>query len=177
MRDAPLIRLRSNLVGHRVRLKSNLQSVRSSWTEQRRQMAVWLCAGCAACDATPRRDRPHLCWLGLRASALALEKLHRALVTLGICQRLEGSKVAALARLGVRLARVKAILATLQFADHRAPPRDRRIVTSGKRRTSRNAVCKCATVRSGASRGSRLRRVWPAGSATPASRDNRPRPG
>src|SRR5207302_10823542 len=51
-------------------------------------------------------------------SAAALEVLHRLLVLLGGGQRLDGAQVAALAGLGVLLARIEAILTALQLADH-----------------------------------------------------------
>src|SRR6188508_3532441 len=56
-------------------------------------------------------------------SAVPLEVLHRALVLLGGGARLEGAQVAALAGPGVLLARVEAVAAGLELADHRRAPR------------------------------------------------------
>src|SRR3970040_837754 len=50
---------------------------------------------------------------------MALEILHRALVFLGGRSRLEGTKVAAFAVFRILLARIKAVPARFQLADHR----------------------------------------------------------
>src|SRR6201989_2303518 len=53
---------------------------------------------------------------------MAFEVLHRAFVLLGLGARLEGAEIAALAGLRVDLARIEALAAGLELADHRRPP-------------------------------------------------------
>src|SRR5204862_6476898 len=52
-------------------------------------------------------------------ASVPLEVLHFALVLLGLVARREGAEVAALAGLRIGLARVQAVLAGLELADHR----------------------------------------------------------
>src|SRR5579883_736731 len=51
-------------------------------------------------------------------NSVALEVLHRALMLLRRGARLEGAQIAALAGLGIGLARVQAIFARCELADH-----------------------------------------------------------
>src|SRR5215469_9227648 len=60
---------------------------------------------------------------GWSAASMALEILHGALVLLGRRARVERTEVAAAAGLRVDLARIEAIAARLELADHRRPPR------------------------------------------------------
>src|SRR5262245_57910936 len=57
-----------------------------------------------------------------RPRLMPLEVLHRALVLLGLGARLEGAEIAMPAGLRVDLARIKAIAARLELADHDRPP-------------------------------------------------------
>jgi hypothetical protein len=54
-------------------------------------------------------------------SLLALEELHGPFVLFRGRARLEGAKVPSLARFGVLLSRVQAVLAALQFPNHQSP--------------------------------------------------------
>src|SRR5262245_34450013 len=72
---------------------------------------------------------------------MALEVLHGALVLLGRRARLEGAEVAAPAGLWVHLARIEAIAARRELADHRRLPRAARPL-----RTLRFAARLCAAL-------------------------------
>src|SRR5262245_18518011 len=61
------------------------------------------------------------------AASMALEVLHGTLVLLGRRPRLEGAEIAAPAGLRVHLARIEAIAARLELADHRRLPRAARL--------------------------------------------------
>src|SRR5262245_64030779 len=61
------------------------------------------------------------------AASMALEVLHGTLVLLGRAARLEGAEIAAPAGLRVHLARIEAIAARLELADHRRLPRAARL--------------------------------------------------
>src|ERR1051326_2838721 len=60
----------------------------------------------------PQRDKE------TRALVLVLEELHRTLVLLGFFHRAEGAQVSSLAGFRIDLARVEAVLAGFEFADH-----------------------------------------------------------
>src|SRR5499427_10801815 len=60
---------------------------------------------------------------GWSAASMALEILHGALVLLGRRARVERAEIAAAAGLRVDLARIEAIAARLELADHRRLPR------------------------------------------------------
>src|SRR5580704_6962489 len=77
-----------------------------------------------------RRVSAHICvrsgsvltFSGLTFSALALEELHRAFVLFGGRARLEGAEIAAPAGLRVELARIEAVFARFELADHGRSP-------------------------------------------------------
>src|SRR5437867_1001798 len=54
--------------------------------------------------------------------AAALEKLHGALMVLGLFTRFERAEVALLTRLGIDLTRIQSILASAELADHGSTP-------------------------------------------------------
>src|SRR5262245_40570362 len=60
-------------------------------------------------------------------ASMALEILHGTLVLLGCRARLEGAEIAAPTGLRVHLARIEAIAARLELADHRRLPRAARL--------------------------------------------------
>src|SRR5882757_64229 len=65
-----------------------------------------------------RRGRTSTIFRRVGRQSVALEVLHRALVLLRGGARLEGAEVAALAGLGIGLARIEAVFARRKLADH-----------------------------------------------------------
>src|SRR5215472_18369983 len=78
---------------------------------------------------------------GRFAASMTLEILHRALVLLGRRTRLERAQITAAASFRVDLARIEAIAARAELADHRYLPR-----AAGTRRMLRFAARLCALV-------------------------------